>query len=181
MKHINNQELMNSSNQPETIQEPKHLFREVEKRYNIIVGNMVLIGLHHETIKSGFVEYLVKESFLDKDDLETLNIGKLPLTTYNDIYKLTNSGYYSYNNPFNTIISDEYNQLVFMPILTISRGFKKISFWMNDPFYRDLFYDTELIMKVDEHSPDKTTTEIEELLMKKYEKQLLMLNKYFNK
>ena len=179
MKKNKNLGLMNNSNQSDIIQ--KHLFREVEKRYDIKVNDVVLIGPYNMICKFYILENSIIDCITEKDYWDSQNIGELPLTTYNEIYKLTDSGYYSYNNRFNIIFSEEKFQIVLIPIITISRGSGEISFWMNDKFLRDLFYDTELIMNGDKESPNKTIIEIEKGLNKKYNKQLIRLNKLFSK
>ena len=189
MKKINDQKLMNNSNQPETVQEPKHLFREVEKRYNIIINDEVLIGIHHEVLigihhevrDGGIIDYTIEDVFSVEEDLDKVNIGNIPLTSFNEIYKLTGSGYYSNENPFNIVFSNERTHIVLIPIITISRGSRSISFWIDDKFFRELFFDTELIMNVDKFFDDSTPEEIEEELKNEYNKQLNRLNKLFNK
>ena len=181
MTYINNQELMNSSNQPETVQEPKHLFREVEKRYNITIDDEVLIGIHHEVREGGIIDYTIEDVFSIEEDFDKENIGNKPLTSLNEIYKLTGSGYYSYSNPYNILFSDGSNHIILIPIITISRGSRSISFWIDDKFFRELFFDTEWIMNVDKYFDDSTPEEIEEELKNKYNKQLNRLNKLFNK
>ena len=189
MTNKNNSELMNNSNQPKSVQESKHLFREVEKRYNITINDEVLIGIHHEVLigihhevrDGGIIDYTIEDVFSVEEDLDKVNIGNIPLTSFNEIYKLTGSGYYSNENPFNIVFSNERTHIVLIPIITISRGSRSISFWIDDKFFRDLFYNTELIMNGDRSSLNRTTEEIEEELKKEYKKQLNRLNKLFNK
>lgn len=181
MKKINDQKLMNNSNQPETVQEPKHLFREVEKRYNIIINDEVLIGIHHEVRERAIIDYTIEDVFSIEEDFDRVNIGDLPLMSYNEIYKFTGTGYYSYSNPYNILFSDESNHFILIPIITISRGSRSISFWIDDKFFRELFFDTELIMNVDKIFDDSTPEEIEEELKNEYNKQLNRLNKLFNR
>lgn len=185
MYNIQKTELMNNSTQPETIQVQKHLFREVEKRYNITIDDEVIIGKHHELCEFGIIDYTIEEVFNDEESYEKVNIGNIPLMVYNDIYKLTGSGYFSYSNIHNILPLKENTQIFLIPIITISRGSRGISFWMDDDFLRSLFYDTELIMYGDKYSPDSTPEEIEEELKeelkKEYNKQLNRLNKLFKK
>ena len=181
MKKLFNTELKINSTQPKSVQESKHLFREVEKRYNITINDEVLIGIHHEVRDGGIIDYTIEDVFSVEEDLDKVNIGNIPLTSFNEIYKLTGSGYYSNENPFNIVFSNERTHIVLIPIITISRGSRSISFWIDDKFFRDLFYNTELIMNGDRSSLNRTTEEIEEELKKEYKKQLNRLNKLFNK
>ena len=59
-------------------------------------------------------------------------------------------------------------------------GIKKL-YWIDDKFFRELFFDTELIMNVDKFFDNSTPEEIEDGLKNKYNKQLNRLNKLFNK
>ena len=177
MYNIQKTELMNNSTQPETIQVQKHLFREVEKRYNVKVEDKILLCIDNQSVFDVNKRYTNRDSIEDVKD--SFNVGNIPLLNYSDIYDLTYSGFNSMEHEVNKRFSDSGYFMLLIPIITISRGSSEVSFRMDDQELRYIFYDTELLINGDKENPNKTTGEIEEELQKYYKEQLNMLNELF--
>lgn len=174
MKLSNNTALKNNMTQPETIQEPKHLFREVEKRYNIKVNDEIQVCVDNLSSDGVTQQYTINESI--DNEVNSLNVRDIPLKSYDDIYRLTFSGFNSPDHEVNLRRSKKKEYIGLIPIITISRGSREVSFRIDDHELRWLFFDTELLINGD----DKLIINNEEKLRNSYNKQLTMLNDLFN-